>query len=205
MNDFSGLLDVEKLGSAALTVGVLAPGFIIIYVRSLFLTGSRTSIYSALVEYVILSVVYFSFSLPIFISVGYFNWLAVEILVFFGPAFVGFILGACVQWGIGSAPLRWMKLNIVTPYPTGWDRAFGALKSEMWLAVTTKHHGVIFGRFGASSNASSLHGTRDIFIEEMRGENFEHLGDDSDLRGVWISEGQIDMIEIAYGTGVKND
>ncbi|MBB4287905.1 hypothetical protein GGD88_003672, partial [Roseospira goensis] len=51
---------------AYLAVAVLAPGFIILFIRSRFVTGDLPSVKEGALYYVLLSVVYYSVALPVF-------------------------------------------------------------------------------------------------------------------------------------------
>ena len=105
--------------------------------------------------------------------------------------------GGLTQWKWPQKFNSFLKLNPVTPYPTGWDKAFASLEDSVWVIIHTKDLGLIFGKFGKESNASSDLDVRDIYIEEVRGHNFAEVGESDEIRGIWISEEQIEAIEIA--------
>lgn len=174
----------------------LAPGFLIIFSRSRFVTGRISSVSAAAVEYVLVSSVYYAVSLPIFFWGNVVNWISIEILLFVAPIILGVFLGGLTQWDWPKIIPNFFKLNAITPFPTGWDKAFGSLKGDVWVIVTTLDSEKIYGKFSSESNASSLLDKRDIFIEDMCDEKFASLGEGNEKRGIWIREDQLVMIEI---------
>ncbi len=196
-------MDVTKLFSdfnyAAVLLGVamLAPGFLILFARSRYVTGRIASVSNATVEFILASSIYYAIAAPIFFYLDIYSWLSVEILVFWAPLILGAFLGGLTQWNWVNALGGIFGLNSITPHPTGWDKAFGSLKGDVWLIIHTVDLETIYGRFGKESNASNDLSKRDLFIEELRGENFAKIGDTDERRGMWIREEQIIAIEIA--------
>ncbi|KZL01094.1 MULTISPECIES: DUF6338 family protein [unclassified Pseudovibrio] len=199
------ILKELNLASALLGIAVLSPGFIIVFCRSRYVTGRVSNLSTFAMEFVVTSSVYYSFSGPIFIIVDAYNWFSLSILVFWGPIIVGVTLGGLTQWKWAKQCRNFLGLNPVTPHPTGWDTAFGTLTGDVWLTVHTVDLGVLHGRFGYRSNASNDLSRRDIFIEELRGNDFAKLGEADEIRGVWIKEDQIIAVEIAQDRDLEND
>lgn len=189
----SNLADLLK---AALGISILAPGFLIVCVRSYFVTGRVSSISSATLEYLMVSCIYFAASIPILLWFGSFEWYVLEAFLLIVPILLGVLLGGMTQWEWPGKVWTFLSLNPVTAHPTGWDRAFGGLKGSVWVIVTMKDHGPIHGLFSTESNASTMLEKRDIYIEEMWGESFTWIGEQNERRGIWISEDQIVTIEL---------
>src|SRR6266487_3562240 len=125
-------MDLEKIKSIEqIYLILLAPGLITVYFRSLFITGRRPKTLEYAIEYVIISTVYFALSLPLVelaLTVREPNWLRVlfwAILLGVVPALMGTLLGAGSQKGWWRFIFGKAKLSPVSPYPTGWDWAFG--------------------------------------------------------------------------------
>ena len=189
----------QDFNYAAVLLGVamLAPGFLFLFARSRFVTGRMSAVSSATVEFVLASSIYYAVAAPIFFYFDTYTWVSVEILVFWGPLFLGTFFGGLTQWEWAKNASSFFCLNSVTPHPTGWDKAFGSLKGDVWLIIHTVDLGVLYGKFGQNSNASNELSKRDIFLEELRGKNFSEVGEEDEMRGMWIREDQIIAIEIA--------
>lgn len=195
--DLIGTFEDFNFTTILLGIALLAPGFLFQLARSMFVTGRISTVSSSTAEYVLSSSIYYAIAAPVFIHISIYNLISLEILVFWGPLLLGVFFGGLTQWKWPLKLSGFLKLNAVTPYPTGWDKAFGSLDGSIWVIIHTKDLGVIFGRFGKKSNASSDLGVRDIFIEEVRGHDFSEVGESDEFRGMWISEDQILAIEIA--------
>ncbi|MGC1429780.1 MAG: hypothetical protein WA822_14425 [Albidovulum sp.] len=74
MSDFQSLFDISDIASVAIAVSSLAPGFLIAFVRSAFITGRIKLVRETMMEYVVASAIYYSFAAPIFFSVSSFSW-----------------------------------------------------------------------------------------------------------------------------------
>jgi vacuolar-type H+-ATPase subunit I/STV1 len=196
-------MDVVKLfedfnyAAVLLGVAMLAPGFLLLFARSRYVTGRMSAVSSATIEFVLASSIYYAIAAPIFFYFDVYNWISVEILVFWGPLVLGAFFGGLTQWKWAKSASGFFGLNSVTPHPTGWDKAFGSLKGDVWLIIHTIDLGILYGRFGQESNASNDLNKRDIFIEELRDENFAEVGEADEVRGMWIREDQIIAIEVA--------
>lgn len=196
MPDLSTDLVGSSATNALFVVAAFAPGLVILWTRSLFLTGRLTSVANAAIEYLVVSSIYYSLAAPLVLKVNRWNWFLLEALFLFAPLLCGLVVAGLSQWNWPRKIAATVGLNPVTPHPTGWDKAFGSLEGEVWLIVHTADLGVVHGRFGDQSNASTLLDRRDIYLEDMRDEEFDHIGSDKEDRGVWIPESQIRSVEI---------
>lgn len=186
---------MENLDALFLAVAALGPGFLITYLVNLFITGRRPKATETLLEFFMVSAVYYSVFGPVFIWLplhGLFSWL---ILFFLVPLFVGFLIGFLYQHDVFDFIFRAMRMNPVHPATTAWDFAFGRMKESKWVTITTQDGERIRGWFDRSSAASSDLERRDIFIADVRGENFERIEKDGRRRGMWLNESEIKAIE----------
>lgn len=198
MSELLSIADVKEVYNV---VALLTPGVIITFVRSKFLTGRTRTISEATMEYVVVSIIYYALVVPIF---EYFpSWEPRRhlLLVFVFPVVFGAILGCVAQRDLVSKllstrALSWLGLKIAHPIPTSWDYLFANLKSGVWILVTLKSGERIFGLFGGQSFASSDLSRRDLYIEDIRDENWSVLEQDGRTRGIWLSEDEIRLVEI---------
>jgi hypothetical protein len=151
----------------------VVPGIVALSVRSKFITGRSPSTSENLLTFLVLSLVYYSFT--IFLVEYAFSvrepWQARAaiwiMLILGGPALFGLLLGIAAQkewtnW-IGDK----LNLNIVHVIPTAWDWRFSKVpRGGMFIMVTLKNGDQVAGLFGSNSFASSDAGERDLFIEE---------------------------------------
>jgi hypothetical protein len=190
MFDFDG---VEK---AVLGLALLGPGFLILFGRSRFHTGRMVGVAESIFEYLMMSSVYFSFAYPLFSLISMPGYLSLLSFLFISPLLLGLVIGVLTQRQTLRGFLNRIGLNPVHSSPTAWDFAFSNRKGFSWVVVSLasgkRYHGV----FGPSSLASSDLSRRDIFLEDIRGENFEPIEKDGRKRGVWLNENEIASIEI---------
>lgn len=182
-------------------VALLAPGFIIVFVRSKFLTGRMRTISEATMEFFVSSVVFYTLVIPFVPHIPWVNEDRSLLLVLVLPAVFGTVLGAFAQLDLLSKLLNcklllWTGLKIAHPIPTSWDYVFANLKSAVWILVTLKSGERIFGLFGGQSFASSDLSQRDLYIEDIRNEDWSPIEDDGRTRGIWLSEEEIRLVEI---------
>jgi hypothetical protein len=197
----SDLLSISKIEDVYTAVSLLAPGVIVTFVRSKFLTGRSRTIAEATMEYVVISVVYYAVAIPILNLVPWITDYRSVFLVLVIPALFGCLLGISAQldllsWVLARWPLSLLKLKIAHPIPTSWDYVFANLKSSVWILVTLKSEERVYGYFGGQSFASSDLSRRDLYIEDIRREDWTPVEDDGRARGIWLSEEEIRLIEI---------
>lgn len=197
----SELLSISNIDELYNVVALLAPGFIVTFVRNQFLTGRTRTISETTMEYIIVSVVFYALAIPL---IPHLSWMTDDksiLLVLVLPALIGIILGAFAQLEVLSRLLNcgllsWTGLKIAHPIPTSWDYVFANLKTGVWVLVTLKSGERIHGLFGGQSFASSDLSRRDLYIEDIRKEDWSALESDGRTRGIWLSEEEIRLIEI---------
>jgi len=167
MPDFKGIENFH------LVLVFVVPGVIALFVRSKFITGRTPSASENLLVFLVLSLVYYSLTVPFlefFLSVRE-PWLARAVvwiaLVLVGPALFGLVLGYSAQrewpnWIAGK-----LNLNIVHVIPAAWDWRFSKIaRGGMFVLVTLKSGERVAGYFGSNSFASSDNSERDLYVEE---------------------------------------
>jgi len=192
--------DLKSIDNIYLILLFIVPGLIIVWVRSLFITGRVPSTKEAILPYLALSVTYYAVVLPIveyvlsFREPGHEKALAWFGLVFVGPFFVGFILGIVAQYGWVRTFLRWMRLHIVHNIPTAWDWKFTNMPAQ-WVLVTLKDGTKFYGFCGANSFMSSDPKERDLYVERIYDVNDQNEWTSRGDNGVLISGGEVRSIE----------
>lgn len=151
----------------------IAPGLIVLFVRSLLITGKRPKTTDYVVEYVIISTLYFAIFSPLIeaaIAIEKPTWLRFSLwtaLLAIGPGILGLLLGAGTQKGWWRALFGKLGLSVVNSYPTGWDWVFGRLNAPVYVLVTLQDGSRVAGLFGFGSLAASTVEERDIYIDEI--------------------------------------
>ena len=151
----------------------IVPGVVALFVRSRFITGRSPSLQENLLTFLVLSLVYYSFTLP-FIekALGVREpWLARAsiwvILILIGPALFGFVLGVAAQKEWATRLANKLGLSIVHVIPAAWDWRFSKVpRGGIFIMATLANGERIAGFFGSNSFASSDTAERDLYIEE---------------------------------------
>lgn len=155
-----------------LILGFIIPGFIVLFIRSQFVTGRSLSHSSALLTYLTVSVVYYALVLPVIDLApsiqqsSHGKALAWFALILAGPAILGLLLGVNIQTDAFRRFLRWCGLNPVHVIPTAWDWKFGGMP-EQWVLVTLRDGTRFAGFCGSDSFMSSDPEERDIYVERI--------------------------------------
>lgn len=152
----------------------VAPGFLIVYFRSLFVTRRQAAFKDNLLFFITVSVIYGFLFLPFAplfaaaaLSGHYGKWLLWAALLILLPISLGVLAGVAVQRGWVKKLLARARIQPISPYPTGWDWSFSQLMGPTYLIVTLDDGTQIAGLFGERSLAASDLTNKDIFIEEL--------------------------------------
>ena len=151
----------------------IVPGIIALFVRSRFITGRTPSTKENLLTFLILSLIYYSFTI-LFIEQALAvrePWLlraAIWIgLILIGPAAFGLILGIAAQKEWVHRLTDYFDLTIVHVIPTAWDWRFSKMPRDgLFIMVTLTNGAIVAGHFGSKSFASSDTQERDLYIQE---------------------------------------
>lgn len=183
-----------------LILGFIVPGFIVLFIRSQFVTGRSLSHSAALLTYLTVSVVYYALLLPVvdlapsIQQSSYGKVLAWFALILVGPAILGLLLGVNIQTDAFRRFLRWSGLNPVHVIPTAWDWKFGGM-SEQWVLVTLKDGTRFAGFCGSDSFMSSDPGERDIYIERIYDIEEDNRWVSCGEKGLLVAAGEVQTIE----------
>ena len=196
------------LGNLYLIVGFLAPGLIVLFVRSQFVTG-RITPNLGVGPYVIVSVVYYALAYPfveLVLSIpepGLWKVLGWFGLILVGPATLGLLLGVNIQKDLFRRALQRCGLNLVHAIPTAWEWKFGAMPPQ-WVLVTLKDGTRFAGYCGPDSFMSSDPTERDMYIEQIYDldddDNWINVG----RKEVLVTSGEVQTIEFWPCTEEEN-
>jgi len=195
--DLEGIKSIETIYLALMFA---APGLIIVYFRSRFITGRRPKTSEYVLEYIAISTAYLALSVPFvefFIEARTTNWIRIALwLLLLGvvPACVGIVLGTGTQRGWWRFLFGKLGLSLVSPYPTGWDWIFSRLRQPAFLLITLEDGSQVAGYFGWDSLASSDPSERDLYLEEIY---------DLNKRGQWKARKEKQGILIS-GKNIKH-
>lgn len=190
------MIAVENLEEVIWGIALLAPGFLIMFGRSRFLTGRMPSVASSVFEYLMVSSTYFALVYPLFLYISVETYVGALAFLFVLPLVMGLLLGFGTQANVFRKIIQHLGMNPVHASPTAWDFVFSGRNGFSWVVVNLNSGGRYFGILGPSSMASSDLRYRDIYLEEVRTEAFASVERDGRKRGVWINETDIRSIEI---------
>ena len=191
-----GNLDLSSLSTAIVCISLFAPGVIITFLRSQFISGRRQRAVDATIELAVISSLYYSVFGLAFLQMGWTKSIHLLALLFFIPAVLGIILGLLAQYSALRGLLTTMGINPIHSAETGWDFMFRTLKNPVWMIVSLKDGSKIHGWFNEHSAASTALDRRDLFLAEVRDKHFNEPETDGRRRGMWIREDLILSIEI---------
>ena len=168
------MLNLASLDNLPLILVCVVPGFIILSVRSQFLTGRSASHSTPLLAYMTVSFIYNAFAYPFiacvlsksqFSFIDIFFWFVLIVAI---PAVFGLLLGRI------SARRNWLHRflrscgfnNTVHPIATAWDWKFGTMP-EQWVIITLKDSTYFGGFCGKESFISSESDERDLYVQQV--------------------------------------
>lgn len=161
-------------------IRLLAPGLIILYLRSRVSGGPNQSLQERLIAYALVSAAYYAVVPPLFDVPGGIvlpGWLRSLLLYAVVPTVLGLGLASARQNGWEYLIGRKLGLQFAHHIPAAWDFTFSRLGRGTFILVTLANGSEIAGLMGAGSFASSSKEERDLLIEEVW-----NVGDD----GTWM-------------------
>jgi hypothetical protein len=151
----------------------VVPGLVALFVRSKFITGRTPSPSENVLSFVVLSLVYYSFTILLVEKAFSVQepWIARAaiwiLLILIGPALFGFVLGVAAQKEWADWLAARVGLSVVHVIPAAWDWRFSKVPGGgMFIMVTLTSDERVAGLFASNSFASSDKGERDLYIEE---------------------------------------
>lgn len=163
---------IDSLEQVYFVVGFFAPGLIVLFFRSQFLTGRTPALRDAALVYLVLSVVYYAIAYPLVdfaLSIRatenqkLVGW---ALLILIGPMIFGIVLGLNARLDITRRLLARFGVNPVHAVPTAWDWKFSRIQPS-WMLVRMKNDLKFYGFFGSNSFAASDPDERDIYLEQL--------------------------------------
>ena len=188
----------------------IVPGFIIVFVRSQFVSGRILPYPAGFLVYLSVSTVYWLLLFFLFVPViGYlldilimwglwradlFSYTTKSLLwIVFLPILVGVISGWISNNVIVYKLLTKIRLKPIHPTPSAWDWTFSDF-DEQFVLVRLKNGTILGGLMGSNSFVSSDPEERDIYIQEIYEVDNENKWS-AQGHGVFISGGEISTIE----------
>jgi hypothetical protein len=200
--DLDNLGDPEKIPAL---LALLAPGFIILWVRSRVTEGPMLEFSQQLFQFALVSGAYYGFAGPIF-QVPWGPTLppwAWNILSYFAlPLLLAYAVGRFTKAGLEYRVTEWLGIRFLNRIPTAWDYRFASVDEATFVLATLKNDTKIAGRFAFGSYAASAKDGSDLYIAELW-DLPEAEGDDwspvNPPRGVLISSDEIRYVEFSGG------
>ncbi|MCW2412954.1 MULTISPECIES: DUF6338 family protein [unclassified Sphingobium] len=193
--------DIPSASEIAKLTGLLAPGIVILWVRSRFRDVSQPEIADKLISYALVSIAYSAASYPLFHAEGWIvlpAWLWQLLLYFVLPLIVGVLLVFFDQSERFYALATKAGLRPVHHTPTAWDYTFRR-GSPAFVLVHLTDGSEIAGAWVEGSFASSTSGDRDVFINQMWTVTDGGWQVVDPPRSILICGGTISMVEFIQG------
>ncbi len=191
-------MELPSIQSAYLILSFLAPGLIILSIRSQFVTGRKPPYSEAVLYYFITSIIYYAIALPFMdLTQHVAGWRQVGwvVVIVIFPALIGLFLGVNSQRGWLRRLMRSSGLNPVHEMPTAWDWKFGQQR-DLWILVTLKDGIKFAGFFGAQSFVSSNPLERDMYIQWVYDRDEDDNWQIKSEKGVYIPHSEIKTVEM---------
>ncbi len=193
MGDF---LSYEKVG---IFLYYVVPGFLIVYARAQLVNNRKLPLADAIINYVVLSLLYQAIILPISLKLKpaemwtgahALAWIAV---LFIAPAALGFAIGLNARAGWTRRILGKLKVPTTHPTDSAWDWRFAGCE-QCWVLVVLKDGTRWAGHLGAESFMSTDRAERDLYVQSVYSIDDENIWT---VKGssVWIAHGEVQSIE----------
>jgi hypothetical protein len=164
------MADIPQAKDLVELAGILAPGLIILGIRSRFRDGTPADLKDKTINYGAVSVAYLAVSYPIFHADTWVQmplWLWQLSLYFVWP----FVIGVLVVYADNSEwfykACKRLGLKPSHHIPAAWDYAFSNLRRGTYVLVRLNDGKEVAGLMGTKSFASSAREERDLLIQEV--------------------------------------
>lgn len=164
MADLPSASEITSLAAA------LAPGIIILGIRSRYREGPPVELKDSLVAYAVTSTAYYAAAYPLFYAengVELWPWLWRLLQFFLLPIAVAFAVVEFDQRGLFYKLSQKLELRTTHHIPAAWDYAFSRIRRGTYVLVKLTDGTQYGGKMGRNSFASSAVGERDLYIEEV--------------------------------------
>lgn len=160
------MAELPSSSEIARLAAVLAPGIVILGIRSRFREGPPVELKDSLVAYAVTSAAYYAVAFPLFHADGgliLWAWLW-RLLQFFAlPVLIGFGVVAFDQRGWLYKIAKRLNLRLTHHIPAAWDYAFSSLRTGTYVLVKLTDGTQYAGKMGKQS----FEAERDLYIEEV--------------------------------------
>lgn len=195
------LPDIPSASEITNLTGLLAPGIVILWVRSRFRDTAPPKLADKMTSYAVVSIAYSAASYPLFHADGWLqvpSWLWQLLLYFIVPIIVGTMLAYFDQSERFYRFTASAGLRPVHHMPTAWDYTFRKREAS-YILVHMKDGSEVAGAWIDDSFASSTAGDRDVFISQMWKVEADAWQVVDPPRSILICGGEIRMIEFIQG------
>jgi hypothetical protein len=186
-------------------LALLAPGFIILWVRSRVVEGPTVEFSQQLFHFALVSAAYYGLVGPLFhVSRGWAlpAWVWSILFHFAVPMTLAYGVALITKTGLEYTITEWLRIRFLNRIPTAWDYRFGQVDEATFVLATLKDGTGIAGRLAFGSYAASAKDGRDLYIAEIW-ELPDEKGEDwipvAPRRGALICGDEIRFIEFSGG------
>ncbi len=164
------LADLPSAGDVTALVSLLAPGLVILGVRSRFTTANAPDIKDKVIAYAVASTAYVAAVSPLFHVNGGISlptWLWSFLQYFLVPLCIGVAAAYIHQWNWMYRLAKCVRLRVTHHMPAAWDYAFERMHKGTYVLVRLTDGTQFAGLMGPESFASSAREERDLLIEQV--------------------------------------
>lgn len=162
--EFKDAKDVPAL------LALLAPGFIILWVRSRVEEGRSLDFKEQLFGFALVSAGYYGLAGPLFhvpSGVRLSLWLWSLLFYFALPCALAYAVGLITRNGLEYRLSERLGIRFLSRVPTAWDYRFGAVDDTTFVLATLKDGTTLGGRLAPGSYAAAAKDGRDLYIAEL--------------------------------------
>ena len=164
------MAELPSPSEIASLASLIAPGLIILGVRSRFRDSTGTQLKDQLVAYAVASSAYYAAIYPLFHvpnGLALPLWLWKFLQYFLVPALVSLVVVAFDQSEVFYKACHKLGLRLSHHIPSAWDFAFSKLIKGTFVLVKLNDGTQYAGVMGKASFASSSTAERDLYIQEV--------------------------------------
>lgn len=164
------MAELPTASEVANLASLLAPGLIILSIRSRFVSATIPDIKDKIVAYAVVSAAYVAATNPLFnVSWGVPlpDWLWRFQQFFALPVLLGLMAAYVHQLELSYWVARKIRLRLFHHMPAAWDFAFSKILKGTYVLVRLNDGTQVAGKMGRRSFASSAREERDLLIEEI--------------------------------------
>ncbi len=164
------MVDLPNPADVTALVSLLAPGLVILGVRSRFTSATSSEVKDKVLAYAVTSTAYIAAVSPLFNVQDGFKvapWIWASTQYFLLPLVIGIAAAYIHQWNWLYRVAKRLKLRVSHHMPAAWDYAFERMSSSTYVLVKLTDGTQFAGLMGKRSFASSAEQERDLLIEKV--------------------------------------